>query len=312
MRGHTCACRSPCVQPLIKIKVGMVKILRTVAIVILISVVSVPLAGLAVFYMVPLNAIEGRVVAVFFQDIGIAASLTGFERVFPFGLRAKDIALKDASSGRPLLYIDGAWVGFNPLSIFSGGIGADFKASLIGGLVSGSVITRLSGRSVDMKMESVSLLSIPAFERLKITAEVPFDGDLSITLPENGCASGEVRLIGKTVSGAEVRLGGFPLPVGDIDSAGLEAVSLGLQTADDCLLELKGLWIKGSEIEAMMRGTLIVKDSIEASLVDLILEVRPKGLLLKKEYMLSYLKDYRTGKGFYRVPVKGRLGEVLP
>lgn len=290
----------------------MVKILRTAAIVFLITVVSVPLAGLAVFYMAPLNAIESRVVAAFSQDIGIAASLTGFERVFPFGLRAKNIVLKDASSGGPLLYIDGAWVGFNPLSIFSGGIGADFKASLNGGLASGTVLIKPSEKSIDIKMKSVSLLSIPALERLKITAEVPFDGDLSITLPEKGCASGEVRLAGKTVSGAEVRLGGFPLPVGDIDSAGLEAVSLGLQTADDCLLELKGLWVKGSEIEAMMRGTLTVKDTIEASLVDLILEVRPKGLLLKKEYMLSYIKAYRTGKGFYMVPVKGRLGEVLP
>lgn len=294
------------------IKVGMVKILRTAAIAFLISVVSVPLAGLAVFYMVPLNALESSIVAAFSQDIGIAASLTGFERVFPFGLRAKDIVLKDASSGRPLLYIDGAWVGLNPLSIFSGGIGADFKASLNGGLVSGSVLTRLSGRSIDLKMESVPLLSIPAFERLKITADVPFDGVLSIILREKGCASGEVRLAGKAVSGAEVRLGGFPLPVGDIDSAGLEAVSLGAQTTDDCLLELKGLWVKGSEIEAMMRGTLTVKDTVEASLADFILEVRPKGLLLKKEYMLSYLKAYRTGKGIYRVPVKGRLGDVLP
>lgn len=294
------------------LKVGMVKILRTAAIAFLITVVSVPLAGLAVFYMAPLNALESRVVAAFSQDIGIAASLTGFERVFPFGLRAKNIVLKDASSGGPLLYIDGAWIGFNPLSIFSGGIGADFKASLNGGLASGTVLIKPSEKSIDIKMKSVSLLSSPAFERLKITAEVPFDGDLSIALPEKGCASGEVRLAGKTVSGAEVRLGGFPLPVGDIDSAGLEAVSLGAQTADDCLLELKGLWVKGSEIEAMMRGTLTVKDTLEASLVDLILEVRPKGVLLKKEYMLSYLKAYRTGKGIYRVPVKGRLGDVLP
>ncbi len=290
----------------------MVKILKTVAIAFLISAVSVPLAGLAVFHMVPLNAIEGRVVNALSQDIGITASLNGFERVFPFGLRAKDILLKDASSGRPLLYIDGAWAGLNPLSIFSGGIGVDFKASLNGGLVSGAVLTRLSGRSIDLKMESVQLFSIPAFERLRVTAGVPFDGDLSITLREKGCASGEVRLAGKTVSGAEVRLGGFPLPVGDIDSAGLEAVSVGLQTSDDCLFELKGLWVKGSEIEARMHGTLAVKDTIEASLVDLVLEVRPKGLLLKREYLLSHLMSYRTGDGLYSVPVKGRLGDVLP
>lgn len=290
----------------------MAKIFKMTALVFLIAAVLIPVAGLAVFHIVPIKTLEESVLSSLSKGYGITAQMRGFERVLPFGLRAKDIVLKDGSSGRLLLNIDGAWVGLNPISIFSGGIGADFKASLNGGTVTGSVRLKPSGRSIEMKMQSVSLLSIPAFQRLKITAVAPFDGDLLLELPEKGCPTGGLRLTGKAGSWDEVRFSGLHLPIGRIDSAGLEVVAAGLEPGGECLLELKSLWFKGDEIEAHVSGSSSVKDPVEASLVDIIIEVMPKGRLLRQEYMLSLVKAYRSEDGTYKIPVKGRLGEVMP
>ncbi|MEK6759655.1 MAG: type II secretion system protein GspN [Deltaproteobacteria bacterium] len=290
----------------------MAKIFKMSALVFLITAILIPVAGLAAFHIVPIKTLKESLESSLSEGFGITAQMRGFERVFPFGLRAKDIAVKDASSGRPLLNIDGAWVGLNPLSIFSGGIGADFKASLNGGIVTGSVVLRPSGRSIEMKMQSVSLLSIPAFQRLKITAGVPFDGDLLLELPEKGCPTGGLRLTGKAGSGAEVRLGGMPLPIGRIDSAGIEMIATRPPARGECHLDMKSLWLKGSELEAQVSGSSSVKDPVEASLVDIVIEVMPKGRLLKQEYILSLIKAYRSEDGIYRIPVKGRLGEVMP
>ncbi len=292
-------------------KNGMVKTLRRLALIFLMSVLSLPLALFAVFHLVPIKTLEESIVSALEQSAGIKAGMHGFDRVFPFGLSAEGIVLKDASSGRVLFNIDGAWAGFNPVSILSGGIGVDYKASLNGGLVSGSVLQRLSGRFVDMKMEGVSILAIPALERLRVSAGVQFDGDLSISLPEKGCATGVLRLAGRGGSGAEVQLGGIPLPVGGLDSAVLEAVASRPDAAGECHVELKRLWLKGGEIEAQMHGSLKVKDPIEASIIDIVIDIWPKGRLLKKGFLLSLIEDYRTGDGIYRVPVKGRLGEVM-
>lgn len=281
------------------------------ALVFLIILVLIPLMGLSLFYIVPIEALEGRVARSLSEGSGITARMQGFERVFPLGLRAKEIVLKDASSGRTVLNIDGAWIGFNPVSIFSGGIGADFKASFSGGIVSGSVLLKPSGRSIKMKMHSVSLLDIPALQRLRITAGLPFDGDLLLELSEKGCPTGGLRLTGKTDSGAEVRLGGIPLPIGRIDSAGIEIIATGPMPTGECHLEFRSLWLKGGEIEAHVYGLFSIKDPIEASLVDIVMEVRPKGRLLKQEFLLSLIKEYLAGEGIYKIPVKGRLEEVL-
>lgn len=290
----------------------MAKIFKRTILVFLIATVLIPVAGLAVFHIVPIKILEESIESSLSDGYGITARMRGFERVLPFGLRAKDIVVNDGSSGRLLLNIDGAWVGLNPVSIFSGGIGADFKASLNGGIVTGSVRLKPSGRSIEMKMQSVSLLSIPAFQRLKITATVPFDGDLLLELPEKGCLTGGLRLAGKAGSLDEVRLGGVPLPIGRIDSAGIEMIANGPLVRGECLLELKSLWFKGDEIEAHVSGSSSVKDPVESSFVDIVIEVRPKGRLLKQEYMLSLIKAYRSENGIYKIPVKGRLGEVMP
>lgn len=289
----------------------MAKIFKMTALVFLITAVLIPVAGLAVFHIVPIKTLEESVESSLSEGYGITIQMQGFERVFPFGLRAKDIAVKDASSGRELLNIDGAWVGLNPLSIFSGGIGADFKASLNGGTVTGSVCLKPSGRSIEMKMQSVSLLSIPAFDRLNITAGVPFDGELLLELPEKGCPTGGLNLVGKAGSGAEVRFGGLPLPIGRIDSAGIVMSATGSMVRGECHLDLKSLWLKGSDLEAHAYGSSSVKDPVEASLVDIEIEVMPKGRLHKQEYMLSLIKVYRSEDGIYKIPVKGRLGEVM-
>lgn len=289
----------------------MAKVLVRSVAVLLILAVSVLLAGLAAFHIVPIKILEGSVVGALARDTGTVVSMSGFERVFPLGLRAKDIALKDVSSGRLVINVDGAWIGFNPLSILSGGLGGDFKASLYGGIVSGSVVISPSGRSIEMKIESLSLFDIPYLQRLKITAGVPFDGGLSLELHEKGCPTGRLMVAGRASPGAEVRFGGLPLPVGLIDSAGLEVFADGSMPVGECHLVLKDLWFKGAEIEAHVTGSSSVKDPIEGSLVDIMIVVVPKGRLTKKEFMLSLIKDYRTGDGIYKIPVKGSLGEVL-
>lgn len=290
----------------------MAKIFKMTALVFLILAVLLPVAGLALFHFVPIKTLEEYVESSLLEGTGISVQMQGFERVFPFGLRAKDIAVTDVSSGRPLLNIDGAWVGLNLLSIFSGGIGADFKASLNGGIVTGAVLLKPYGRAIEMKMQSVSLLSIPAFDRLKITTVVPFDGELLLELPENGCPTGGLNLAGKAGHGAEVMLGGLPLPIGRIDSAGIEMIATGHLARGECHLDLKSLWLKGRDLEAYASGTSTVEDSIETSLVDIMIEVEPKGRLLKQDYMLSLIRAYRSEDGIYKIPVKGRLGEVMP
>lgn len=290
----------------------MAKIFKITALVFLISAVLIPVACLAVFHIVPIKTLEEGLESSLFEGSGITAQMRGLERVFPFGLRAKDIVLKDAFSGRELLNIDGAWIGLNPLSIFSGGIGADFKASLNGGVVTGSVRLKPSGRSVEMKMQSVSLLSVPALQRLKITAVVSFDGDLLLELPEKGCPTGGLNLAGKAGSEAEVRFKGLPLPIGRIDSAGIEIIATGPMVRGECHLDLKSLWLKGSDLEVHVSGSSSVEGPVEASLVDIVIDVMPKGRLLKQEYMLSLIKAYRSEDGIYKIPVKGRLGEVMP
>lgn len=289
----------------------MAKLLMVLVFVCLTAVVIVPSAGLAIFHIVPIKTIEDSIKRQFSGGSGITLHMRGFERVFPFGLRASEIILEDASSGRPVISIDGAWIGFNPVSVFSGGLGADFKASLYGGIVSGSMLIRPSGKSLEAKVRSIRLFSIPALKRHRITAGMPFDGELKMELSEKGCPAGDLSLSGIADPGVDVLLGGLPLPIGLIDSAGLEVFADGAMTGDSCSIGLKDLWFKGGEIEGHASGMTLIKAPVEASLVDAELVLSPKGRLARQEYLLSLIKEYKTKEGGYKIPLKGALGEVF-
>ncbi len=279
-------------------------VLSKIFIVTALAVSGLLLFALTAYHIFPLNIAEERLKAVLARQ-GLLISFDSLERTFPFGLKAENLELVNASSGSPIVRLDTAKARLELLSLLKGDPTVALKATVGGGAVTGELRPGLKGALLDLTAGDVEFKEIPALRGAGIDTGGSFSGTVSVYLPDGACPSGSVRLRGGHIKEEGVMLIGLKLPIGDIDSAGLNA------EFRECKAVVESLWLDGKEMSAKLSGEIFLKTPFETSPVKMILEVTPRGDLDEKSWMLSLMNSFRKSANYYSANIGGTVGRPV-
>lgn len=255
----------------------------------------------ALFHLIPASLYERLLVQELEEKTGLRIQSASFDTAFPLAFVLEGLKLYD-NAGNELVRLETLRAGLNPLGYFGGlKISIDAKAS--GGQIDGAAMVGFFGSSFEMEARSVGFNAIPALERAGMKIDGTFDAML-VMKKDDGCPKGSLKVQGVEFKDAEFFYRGLPLPIDDIDEAGLSAEFV------NCGVRVDGLWIEGRDLSARIKGDVKMASPLGSSPVDMTLELVPNEGLLKKEFLLSLLQRHRKSANYYSIPLKGTLGAI--
>ncbi len=272
-------------------------------------VLSLLFAGLAllaatVFYTFPLGVAEESLKARL-KGQGVLVSWQAIGRTFPFGVRMEMVDVVDLSTGRLVLRLDEARARIDLLSLFRGAVKFPVRARLGRGVITGGVRVRLKGAGLELEAAGMEPGAIPAVAGAGVAVAGYVNGALSVHMPWNGCPTGRIRLRSGRIQRDSVRFMGIPLPLGEIDEAGLNA------ELRECRVVVEGMWLDGVELSAKLAGEISLGTPLAASPLKMTIDVMPKGDLAGKQWLLSFIRDYRKSSNYYSMTVGGTIGRPV-
>lgn len=260
--------------------------------------------ALTAFHIFPLNVAETKIKDALSAQ-GAIISFGSLARTFPFGLAAGDIVLTDAASGAPLLKLDTAKARLEVLSVLRLDPTVDIRATVGGGTITGKLRPGLNGARLDLAAGDLEFRDIAALTSAGVNIDGSFGGTVSVNLIAGACPSGSARLRGVNIKEEGLKLAGFKLPTGDIDTAGLNAAF------EECKAVLEGLWLDGRDMSARLSGEVFLKAPLQTSPVRMTLEVTPRGEAAGKSWMLTLLSSFRKSANFYSANIGGTIAHPV-
>lgn len=256
----------------------------------------------AAFRLVPDELIEGRLKEAAERKAGVTFSQKSFRKVFPFGIELRAVEVS-GDGGARLLLLDRVRARVNPLSLLAGRLTAYVDGDAGDGGFSGYAIWRPSGAALTAEAKGIDFRYLPLFSRSSVRINGLLDARVSLNRAGAGCLEGAIGVNGYGIVAGEVKVMGYPLPFDSIESAGAQV------ELKDCKARIDGLWIEGKGLSARLKGEITaVKTPIADSPVELTLEIIPRGGLVDKEFMFSFLSGFRKSANFYSIPVRGTIG----
>lgn len=262
------------------------------------------LISLVAFHLVPIEIIEARLKEEAENRAGLTVTEQSLKRTYPAGIEAKgvDIALKGKE---PFIHIDNlvAWPDY--FALLSGKVRFSYAGAIDKGIVKGHAgFGLLGGSQIRVDADGVPVGAVPALNRFVTGLSGFFAGTAEVsTHGEGSCPSGFVEFRGDGLKGGEVRFRGMPFSVGSIADAGLDA------KFSECRMDIKGLWLDGSDLSARIEGKIMVEKPLNKSPLDLTLELVPKKPFFKGEGdVLAILRQFQGSANYFKVPIRGTLG----
>jgi len=256
----------------------------------------------ALFHILPVSLYESWLARELDERAGMRYERSSFSTAFPLAFNVEGMKLYDRAGNR-VFAVDSLRAGLNPFGHF-GGVKATIDAGVSGGRVEGVVKAGIFGSSVEMEAVGVGFDALPALARTGVKIDGAFDAVLLVDA-SGDCPRGSLKARSVEVRSAEFTVRGFPLPVDDVEEAGVSA------EFGNCAVRVDGIWVESSDFSARMKGSVKLAEPIEASPVDMTLELMAGEGLLKKEFLLSLLKEHRKSANYFSMPVKGELGAVF-
>lgn len=260
--------------------------------------------SLVAFHLVPIEIIEARLKEESENRAGLTIAEQSLRRTFPAGIEAEgvDIALKGKE---PFIHIDNliAWPDY--MGLLSGKVRFSYAGAVETGVLKGGAgFGVLGGSFISLEADGVPISAVPAINRFVTGLSGSFAGTAEVSMEGEGmCPSGFAEFRGEGLKGGNVSFRGIPLSVGSIGEAGMDA------KFSDCRVDLKGLWLDGSDLSARIEGRIQVERPLSRSPLDLTLELVPKKPLFRGENdVLAILRQFQGSANYYKVPVKGTLG----
>lgn len=277
--------------------------LKTSVITAVLIIPALFLLCVAVFYLVPDELIEGRLKEAATGKAGVTLAWKSFNKAFPFGVELRAVEVS-GNGGTRLVLLDRVRARVNPLSLFAGRLTVHIDGSAGDGWFTGyAVLRRSGGGSLTIEARGVDFRYLPVLTRSSVKINGLIDARASLNRIGAGCLEGTIGINGYRIESSEVKVMGYPLPLGSIESAGGQVELKG------CKALIEGLWIEGKDLSARLSGEVTaVKTPLAQSPVELTLEITPRGGLAGKEFMLSLLGAYRKSANFYSIPVRGTIG----
>lgn len=276
--------------------------MKTAVIAAVLAIPALFLLCVAVFYLVPDELIEGKMKEAAGRA-GVAFTQKSFSKAFPFGVELRAVEVS-GNGGTRLLLLDRVRARVNPLSLFAGRLTVHIDGDAGRGGFTGYAILRPSGKAfLTMEAKGVDLRYLPVLSSSSVKINGLLDARVSLNGVGADCPEGSVGIKGYGIEESEVKVMGYPLPLGSIENAG------GQVELKNCKALIEGLWIEGKDLSARLKGEITaIKTPIAQSPVELTLEITTKGGLVNKEFMLSLLGGFRKSANFYSIPIKGTIG----
>ncbi len=259
------------------------------------------LFGLTAAILIPSDMIMGFVKERLKAGPGLILTEEASERVLPFGIRANGL-LVSKEEGESVLYLDTLTVTFAPLGLLTGGLMARIDATIARGRVKGTVLVKIDRTEIDLDIDGVGFGAVPAIVNAGLKGSGSVNGRALVTLPPGGCPEATIDLKGDGLDGDDLSFKGFSLPFGRITDAGLKARIL------DCRAKIDTLWIDGSGMSARVGGLISLTEPVRQSVLDLDIEIVPRGPATEDPILSLLLKKYRRSANYYSIKVGGTLG----
>jgi len=224
-----------------------------------------------------------------------------FRRSLPLGIKGTGISL--SSRAGELLKVGKGSLFLEILPLLTGKLIVSMDAEIGAGTFNSSIsLLRSPASSIEVK--NVRLEDISFFENV---AGMKAGGILSAKVETTGVitkASGFAKL---EVQGAElsgIKIGPMPLP-----DASYRAVQ-GMIRIKSGQAEIESFTLQGDDLYVRLKGGLPLADPLQATPLNLSLEIMPKPSLLEKQKLVFLLLlRFQDTPGHYMVPVKGTLGK---
>ncbi|MBE9528019.1 MAG: type II secretion system protein GspN [Proteobacteria bacterium] len=277
--------------------------LKRLALYILLFTVGLLLFIATVLVVFPAGIIADFVVESVEAETGVSIRYDSFERVFPFGIEAKGIEIKDRAEGLDFT-VDRLRLSLKPARLFGGRLALLLDADLLGGSIDGIMVFGSSGMSSDLRVRSLRPELFALSKEYAVQIPFALSGAVNIESSYAECAEGLVVI--ESDSGANsgtLSALGFGLDFGAGAAAGLRA------TLKECRAEVKGLWVEGPDLVTRLSGEVLLDSRHpEQSRLDLFAELNDLTLKGSNRLLLSFLKRYELRQGYYAMEITGTVG----
>ena len=259
---------------------------------------------ITVLLLIPSDLIMGPVKQRLQAGPGLILTEESAQRVFPFGIRAEGL-LVSKKEGGDVLYLDTLTVSFAPMGLLTGGLMARIDATIARGRVKGAVLVKINRTEIDLDIDDVDFGAVPAIVNAGLKGSGSVSGKALVTLKPNGCPEATINLKGVGLDGNDLNFKGFSLPFGRIADSGLKARVL------RCRAKINTLWIDGSGMSARVGGLISLAEPLRQSLLDLDIEIVPRGPVTEDALLSLLLSPYQRSANYYSMKVRGTLGSPV-
>jgi len=232
---------------------------------------------------------------------GLKLEAVSFGKAFPIGISGKGITLSSESG--ELLKLRSGRLALELLPLLVGKVCISVRAEIgSGSLVSSMSILRSPSTKIEVK--NVRLEDIPFFQTV---AGIKASGILSGKAEAKGLISKAKGYLQLEVDGADltgIKIGEMPLP-----DASYRKVQ-GMVRINNGIASIESFTLQGDELYVRLKGGLPLIDPLQATPLNLSLELMPKPSLLDKQKLIFLLLvKFQDTPGHYLIPVKGTLGK---
>ncbi len=261
--------------------------------------------------------VEKIVKGALYEQMGINFIARDFSRAFPLGFKAEGVKLlatevngvkgvkRSAVARVEIVEIDFLSVYLKVAPLLIGKQKLSYMARLENGELEGEVAlnekTEVTLRAKDIPLKAALELSSMGI------GEGTVSGVASFTLLPGGCAEGSA-----TLDATRIDIAGLNSPLPAMLLGKTITASLAIETTADCVVDIKGLFIKGHALNVRLKGTVKVKSPIERSALDMKIEIFIKPGKPGKEanqILLSTMDRYKRSSGYYLMSLKGTVGK---
>ena len=232
------------------------------------------------------------------QQNGYTLRAARFGKAFPLGVQARELELSD---GRGLL-LKAAKVTFQLrlLPLLTGKVVLGCDAVIGAGRVAGEYGVR--DGSVRIEIANLRLEELPLIQSV---TGAGVKGTLALHGSFRGKGTGVTGAMQLEVKGASltgVKFGGVPLP--DADYPAVQ----GALRAGSGMIALTSFTLEGAGIYSRIKGDMPLTGPLDASPLNLTIELMPKpDFLEKQKFVFLLLAKYLTSPGHYEIPLRGTL-----
>jgi type II secretion system protein N len=261
------------------------------------SLVSLVLILVLAILLVPVSEIKG-VITRGLEREGYLLQADEFHKSFPLGITVRNAQVGDERG--LLLKLDSATFRLKLLPLFIGSISLAANARIGDGEVSASLQPRTA--TITLHSEGVRLQDIPL---LQVTTGANLQGNLFLDGSFTGRGTalhGDMRMEIKRAELSGIKVSDMPLPDASYESIrGMFRASGGQGTLESLTFQGDGIYIR-------LKGSLAMTGPLEASPLNLAIELMPKPDFLEKQKLVFLLlAKYQKSPGSYHIPVTGTL-----